>query len=542
VEKDLRVGVLSALESRLSSTPTKDTKTQAAAIGFLPVLTGFLTADDDVAFKVATIACIDRISELYGLKGIASVVKAAAVIQNQCLGSEESQLRIVALLCLASMVDILMESIIPIVPEMMPKVFQLLEESMGEDGTDGKMHNACFSLLAAVVSEIPFMISEDYLDNILTLSAESANTELENGCEEIRHDCLDVLAREVEINQLVSGLSRTWTNSVENGVAATQQALELLRNSIEHSSKSSVVKTAKLISSLILQVSDLRHIQFGLRTEDSYEDGEVNQVEATLHEVVIRFIYRLSDNTFRPLLTQWVDWAVECPGITTAGLARAKMLRQTSLFNFMTHFFATLKSIVTSYASYVLDPTIEVLKHATGLAEESSSALLMDTDETNHYLSTLSTLMAAASHDQDSFFASLSQFTPLHEILIAQLGLASHKTLNSHIYTHVIPAIVALAGAVVDTPAHHVSMNKLICKLRHSEHAGVRMATIKCQAALTASEEVGEEWVSNIVSGGGETMVYVNEMLEDDDEGIEREVRKWVRKVREMVGEDVFET
>jgi len=52
---------------------------------------------------------------------------------------------------------------------------------------------------------------------------------------------------------------------------------------------------------------------------------------------------------------------------------------------------------------------------------------------------------------------------------------------------------------------------------------------------------VGSEWVDDVVQGGGETMVYVNEMLEDDDEDVEREVRRFVRKVREMTGEDLFE-
>ena len=35
--------------------------------------------------------------------------------------------------------------------------------------------------------------------------------------------------------------------------------------------------------------------------------------------------------------------------------------------------------------------------------------------------------------------------------------------------------------------------------------------------------------------------VYVNEMLEDDDEEVEMSARNWVRMVRERVGEDVFE-
>jgi hypothetical protein len=67
--------------------------------------------------------------------------------------------------------------------------------------------------------------------------------------------------------------------------------------------------------------------------------------------------------------------------------------------------------------------------------------------------------------------------------------------------------------------------------------------------ALTQSEEVGEEWINNVVvgaasegvGGSGETMVYVNEMLEDDSEEVEGEVRRWVQLVRGVVGEDVFE-
>ena len=85
------------------------------------------------------------------------------------------------------------------------------------------------------------------------------------------------------------------------------------------------------------------------------------------------------------------------------------------------------------------------------------------------------------------------------------------------------------------------------------------LASIRTYIAITSSEEVGEEWVGNVVSGAagniedghagggkvvggsGETMIYVNEMLEDDDEVVETEVRRWVRMVREMVGEEVFE-
>ena len=154
---------------------------------------------------------------------------------------------------------------------------------------------------------------------------------------------------------------------------------------------------------------------------------------------------------------------------------------------------------------------------------------------------TLDMTAEACSYDQDSFFASPSHFPSHSKALIAQLTLASDKTLQPVIESHVLPAIVALAFATADTVEHHKELNHHICQLRHAEAAGVRMASIQAQHALIASEDVGSEWVDNVVQGGGETMVYVNEMLEDDDEDVEREVRRFVRKIREMTGEDLFE-
>lgn len=100
----------------------------------------------------------------------------------------------------------------------------------------------------------------------------------------------------------------------------------------------------------------------------------------------------------------------------------------------------------------------------------------------------------------------------------------------------------------------------------------MRLSSIRTLAALSADEEIGDDWIANTIgvgsgshtdpagdgsSGGGsgdrggmprgggssagQVMIYVNEMLEDDDEEVEMEVRRWVQSVRERVGEDVFE-
>ena len=546
-DNELRRSVLGLLEARLSQDRQRDPSTQLAAMEFIPKLCRVITHQHDVLLKHAAVACLDRIAENYGRKDITSVLTAARVVASEfSLGAEDSHLRIMALLCLASYFEILKDAIIPLLPEMMPRAFHLLEISLIEDREDGELHNAAFSFLSAMLSTLPFMVSDTYLDAIFALSSESANSDLESTCHDSRREALQLLAKHIDLVKTVSATQRTWSSSVENGLDAVKERLEFLSVSIEHQSKSTVIRTADLLSDFLLQALDLRRVQLNTRTEDSYADVEVSQCEAAIHALAIKIIYKLNDTAFRPIFTSLVEWAVKGPDVQKELLVKAQILRQTTLFNFLQHFFSTLRSIVTSYASYVLDPAIDILKHTASLAPslarttkvKTSSPL--DSDSLALWTSTLAMLRSSYTHDADSFFASPSNFEPLASTLISQLNLSHFSSLNLQVMTTVIPTVVALATAVLDNPAHHKTLNHHICELRKSESAAVRMASVKTQQALTDSEEVGEEWLNNVMQGG-EGLVYVNEMLEDDDEEVEYEVRRWVGKVRDVLGEDVLE-
>ncbi len=62
------------------------------------------------------------------------------------------------------------------------------------------------------------------------------------------------------------------------------------------------------------------------------------------------------------------------------------------------------------------------------------------------------------------------------------------------------------------------------------------------ESGAAATAAIAEEWCTSVLSIG-EGMVYVNEMLEDEDEEVERGVRRLVRRVRAVVGaeEGIFE-
>ncbi|KAK5054001.1 hypothetical protein LTR84_001963 [Exophiala bonariae] len=564
-DQELQVLALRVLASQLQHNAAKDSKTNSEATGFLPTLMTIIKTSGNENYRHAAIVCLDRIVDVYGRKNPDSILEVANVLVqgDHGISSNDARTQVMAVLCLASMMEVLKETAIPIIPPSMSKVLDILRTSTGGSSRNTELHSAAFALLSAFVSHVPFMISDEHVVEIIRFSYESARAKLDVSCTESRKETLSLIAHKLDLDIVTNGLLLALQEVISSSVMDADAISELLifiHQTIERSSKSSVVKSSDLISTLVLRILDLRRLAQVAESPNNTEedkrhltDEDILTVESRLHTLVISFIYKLNDTTFRPVFESWIDWAIKGVDLSEVedyhSNSASKLARTTSLFNLLTHFFNALKSIVTSYTSYILEPANQVLLETLNSITETS---------TSHntiplYSSTLTLLSTTLAHDADGFFTSPSHFTPLCTNLVSQLTLLSTKTksksLRKIIEASVPSTLIALATATIDTPAHHHALNHQLCQLRHNDSAAVRLAAIRLQIALTEDEEVGDEWVNNVVvgtategvGGSGETMVYVNESLEDDDEAVEAEVRKWVRIVRERVGEDVFE-
>ena len=566
-DPDLKPEALYVLVSQMRGKVPSHAKTAETALSYMSDLAAILETTDNDKLRAAAIACIDKITEKYGRKDIEASIKAAAVLAGTAgLAADNSSVQHLSAFTLSSIFDIVGEAAVPLVPETMTNALALIQSSFEDDKENAQLHDAAFTLVSTVVSNVPFMISEEHLDRALTLAAEAAFSDLPTSCVDARKDALSTIARKVDLSNLISSLSRTWEQTIENDIDAVLSSLDMCVQAIEHHSKATVVKSADSIASFIMQVLDLRRVQLSARDEESYSDEEVAEIESTLNDLTLKFIYKINDTVFRPIFEAWLDWAVKSHDLPANDLfSRAQILRQTSLFTLLTHFFGTLQSIVTSYAAYMIESANTVLQSfAESANHKDKIADLSTPDSLLLYTTLLSLLQSTFQHDADSFFTSPSHFQPLTTNILSQLHLAAHKPFRPLISSHIIPTIVALATAVQDTPAHHLSINHMLAQTRRAESAPVRLAGIRTHIHITEEEEVGDEWVNNVVSGiastfatevegkgkgkagasvggSGETMIYVNEMLEDDDEDVESEVRRWVRMVRERVGEEVFE-
>ena len=337
-ENDIRHQLLKSFERRLKDNPRDAKYPLDRVLAFLPQLASLIEEPSELPLKHTAMACVYQIIEVFGKKDIPTVTTVATKIAGPaCLGAEDSNLRIMALLSLATVVKTLGDGFIPIIPQTLPKATEYLAASIEPDAEDERLHNAVYSFMNNLFQYVPWMIRGPALDHFLTISHQSANGGMGEDCDRNRIDVLKLLAEQIDPKELFAALERTWTSAMTEGPSAVKEHLQVLRLSISHLPKSVISKHSSTLVNLYVKAFDLRRIQFSPRTEDSYEDSEVEEVEDAVNETTIAMIYKLNDTNFRPLYLRMMEWA------TAPKDGKKGVQRRITWWTFLGKFFGTLK-------------------------------------------------------------------------------------------------------------------------------------------------------------------------------------------------------
>lgn len=213
----LRQKVLRALEVRVDKESNTDAASRTVLLAFLPQLTATIRESNDIRYKHTAVTCVDKIAEKYGKKDIEAVVAAASTIAGEhCLGQDEKRLRIMALLCLTSLVDVLQDNILPVLPIAIPRATEYLESSLHGDEPDESLHSACYGLFSSLAEHLPYMLSPS-VDRVLEISNKSAEAGLGEEANESRTSCLQILAKRLGAKEIFMGFERNWDSAVSAG-------------------------------------------------------------------------------------------------------------------------------------------------------------------------------------------------------------------------------------------------------------------------------------------------------------------------------------
>lgn len=527
----LRQKVLRALEARVDSEGQGDHQSRTALLAFLPQLTAVIRDSDDLHYKHTAVNCVDKISEKYGKKDLEAVAAAASTIAGKyCLGQDDRRLRIMALLCLASLVDVLQDGIVPVLPTAIPQLLRYLAESLEGEEPDVDLHNACYALMTALAQHLPYMISGSYLDQLLAISNKSAEAPLDNEDDhDSRKQCLYFLARNLDAKVLFPALLKNWTSTVDAGylvcsaciyvsstcaknLQAITEFVEILGMGLDKQPKADIVKNITSLSSIILGAFDLRRLE---HAKGQLKADKLAGLEEAINAVALKMVYKLNDAAFRPIFSQIVEWAsTGLPKSDSVGIT----LRQQSVWGFLYTFFDNLKSIVTSYSSYIMDPAAKILQGTN----------IKDAEQRELWRRVLKALTKCFEHDQDDFWQAPTHFGAIAPALVEQFLHAPHTDTTQEL----IPAIVELAAAA-DSQEYQKELNTSLLKHLRSENAAVRLAVVKCEQALV--DKVGEEWLAMLP----EMLPYISELQDDDDETVDKETHRWIVKIEGVLGESL---
>ena len=553
IDSELLPQALRVLAAQLKDSRSKDSRVRHLALHLLGKLENYLQSEADTALVEATLICMDRVSEMFGRKDPDSVIKAAnSIIEYGFHNLKTSKTpKTAILLTLASMVEVLKEAAVPIVPLVMAPVLEVLKSCDAKQPSTRPVFSAACALLSAVVSHVAFMVAEEQLTEILAIVLTVNDDNVDGQGNSDITQLTQSIARKVDLDVVIAASKFVLLQEELATREAIPALLSLCTKAIDHSSKTGVIKQADKISELFLLV--LEDHANEIYNKQAQKSDEFNvKVSDELKAATIKFIYKINDTTFRPIFESWIDWATNTESQNTEAQTTESVQtsRQIVLFDLLSHFFETLKAIVTSYASYLIKPISTILSSIQSSPQSTTPPI-----PNSLLINTLTLLRTATTHDTETFFTAPSHFDPLAAPLIHLLTLSSHKPTRPLIPSQIIPTILSLATATQDTPTTHSTLANAIVSLRRHASPHVRLASIQTLLALTDDEDLGDEFIANTIGIGagegegargggssvGEIMIYVNEMLEDDDEDVERGVRRWVQMVREKVGEDIFE-
>jgi U3 small nucleolar RNA-associated protein 10 len=515
----VQVAAVKSVDARAGSVVQNDQQSVFALLSLIPRLDELLQKAQNFEVTIVAVSCVDRIIERFGKKDIAAVVAIAQTMSTaSALKSSDDRIRILSLLCLTSIIDVLEEEAISLLPTVLPTAFDYLKESIQHEKQG--LHNAVFALLSDITERLSFMFSREYIIPSLELAQRSAEGDLDESCDESRQHFHRSVAKNLGAKEVFTALRSTWPTAINQGFEvsratyatctrsnkpqACREQLDLVLSTIENQSKSQTLSISSTLFSLLIEVFDIRHAIASREDKDvGFDNDEIEQLESIFIDSVIAMTLKLNDTTFRPFFVQITDLA-----------------RSITFCKFLAAFFDRFKSIVTGYASYTIEHFTRLLSY---LADKDTAS--------QAYLRRvlLTALQKSFQHDQDGFWQAPSHYGSIMKPLLQQLTIDS----SSEVSDIVIPAITELAAASSSSLENHREMNGVLLKYMRAETANTRLATVYCEQSLT--KRLGEEWLALLP----EMLPFVAELREDDDEMVERETQRWIGMMEEILGEDL---
>lgn len=419
------------------------------------------------------------------------------------------------ILCIAEMCSILKAHALTVLPTFMPKLVSCMKTFKSCD----VITLAVISSLLKVVEHLSMFMSPylvDILAEVCILdTADWADTGKGVAIRTKLGYLKTKLSNDIPGRILVTSVASCFTQLIaSDNYQATATLLTLLGESFSASGFLYNTET----TDFFLSALDFRVNQSSTgRSED-----KIRIVETSVVAAFVKLILKLSESNFKPLFNKLYDWAFRSSTAETRD-------RVITFFILTSHVAEALKSLFVLFAgtivkdcSVILDQT-QVGKHTKlYLPDQDKNATLLD--------AVLSTLLSIFTHDVHQFMTK-ERFNLLMQHLVDQLEnkLPNFETRCRRL---VQPCIVQFAASSSDDVQWKHLNYEILLKTRDND-SYVRLVSLEC--VLLLATKLGDNFLPLLP----ETVPFLAELLEDENELVEKACHKVVQEMEQLLGEPI---
>ncbi|XP_069672379.1 HEAT repeat-containing protein 1 [Periplaneta americana] len=475
---------------------------QQAAMLTLKLLARQLAAEDPVRFK----QILERVTQL----------AQSPAVQGNLLAS--------VVLCLAELVSTLRAHAIANLNQFVPTVIKILRTQRDIDSPNLLSLSAVTAVLK-IVESLPHFLSP-YLHKLLLevcyLSTRWQHRAEDSKVSPVLHKLKTIrqkLSSALPVRVLLPAVSQCYTQLLK------VEQYSPLGPLFSVLSESFSTLTSSEFTHLMPQLTPffLSALQFRADCCDgSVSQDDITEVEEHVVQALVTLVMKLSEATFRPLYYTLFHWATS---------SDAHKDRVVTFYRLSSSIAENLKGLFLLFAGRLV-PNAATLLEQTNVLKSSDGEI--DNEEGAQLLlkHVLQTLLNVFQHDCGQKFITKERFDVLMQPLVDQLentlgGVEALEVRSSSLLT---PCIVQFAVAVADDALWKQLNYQILLKTRHNLPK-VRLAALNVLCTLATT--LGEDFLPLLP----ETVPFLAELLEDEEEAVEMACQKAVRELEEVLGE-----
>lgn len=428
------------------------------------------------------------------------------------------------ILCLAELCSTLRANAIAFLPKFMPSLIKILQKRHDHQSSDVVLL-AIITAIHKIVESLSNFLSP-YLDKILLeickistrWQHEQDNQKTSNVLQKLK-GIRQKIATSVPSRILIPSMKKCYSKVMAEDVQALGPLAGVLADSFS-------AMSATELQHQMLELTNFFLTALQFRSETSNHSADVISVaEGHIIDALVALVLKLSESSFRPLYYNIFHWATA---------TEAPKDRIITFYRLSSSIAECLKGLFVLFAGHFIKNAADMLDQnnkaktedlyfGKGNDAEAKAAVLLE-----YILKTLHKVFLYDSHN----FTNKERFDSLMQPVVDQMEntLGGIEALQSRAKDLLTPCIAQFAVATADDTLWKQLNYQVLLKTRHDSP---QIRLIALETLCEIARKLGEDFLPLLP----ETVPFIAELLEDEDEAVEKACTKSVQELEEILGE-----